>query len=171
MPSRFTPQRPTKRYLAAHAALYTGDTDNLTPPRAKPVQYEAAHQAALTKAIRTQWWGPYFSHWPNERPQRLEAWRLSGQGVRKGMPDNWLFLRRGPHAAAVAELKAPETRGRPSKEQLWWLATLEAIGFHTGWHRGWEVQLEFFKAYAGQRQEGDPAPPRAAIDDDIPGQV
>ena len=153
--------RPTKQYLAAHHALMTGDTSRLIQPRAKPIQYERKHQEALVRAIwRHMWWAPYFSHWPNERIQRGEAQQMAAAGVRRGMPDNWLFLSRDGHQAAVSELKAPETNGRPSKDQVWWLGTLKAAGFHVCWVQGWEKQFKFFQDYAGpHRLPHDPPPP------------
>ena len=77
-------------------------------PRAKNIQHERMEQEALVQWVELQPWSDYFAHWPNERQNRTEAWSLARQGVRKGMPDNWLFLPRRGHPGAVSELKRRE---------------------------------------------------------------
>lgn len=131
----------------------------VTGAKRRPQQHEMGHQRALVRWVSMQWFAPYFAHWPNERPQRIEALQMTGLGVRKGLPDNWLFLPRHGHCMAVSELKAKETDARPTPEQRGWLVVLEQLGALATWHDDWEQCAAWLSWYAGSPLPGDPEPP------------
>lgn len=54
--------------------------------------------------------------------------RLKAEGVKAGVPDVWLPVARQGFHGLVIELKADE-KGRPSKEQMTWLAELTEQGY------------------------------------------
>ena len=114
------------------------------------VPTEAEEQRALWQWVQLQPWAALWFHLPNERQQKREAWALAKQGVRSGLPDNWLIMRSpcGKHCGAVSELKR---RNAPpsavSTAQREWLYYLERAGFLVGVHRGWEEARDFFQAY------------------------
>jgi hypothetical protein len=113
---------------------------------------EVEHQEALVEWARTMWWWKDFAHWPNERIDKMEAYKLYKAGVKPGLPDNWLFLPVGTHMGAVSELKRP---GAPpsatSKEQNRWLSVIEDCGFLVTVSYGVDEAMAFFEGYAGPR--------------------
>lgn len=112
------------------------------------VQHERFEQRSLFAWVRRQPWADAWAHWPNERRNRGEAMELARQGVRKGMPDNWLILEVAGRPGAVSELKRRGvTRSAVSDEQRAWLLRLETQGWAVGAHRGWEEAADFFTAY------------------------
>lgn len=123
------------------------------------VQWEQAEQEALFVVADTREWGGDLVHYPNERPNKREAWKLARLGVRAGMPDNWLYR---PSATqgfcfAVSELKKP---GAPpssvTEAQREWLDRLVVCGACVGVHRGWQSALDFFDRYmAGEGEHGE----------------
>lgn len=109
---------------------------------------ERAEQRELWKWVQLQPWGDCFAHWPNERQQQREAHGLKLEGVRRGMPDNWLFWPAHGRPGAVSELKRPGvTRSAVKPEQREWLLRLEAQGWAVGVHRGWLEASEFLRDY------------------------
>ena len=133
--------------------------DGTSEPRRRsaPVPVEGRHLEALIARAALAWWGSYLAHWPNERADPAERVILSRRGVRRGLPDLWLFLPRGGSPAAVVELKAPGRR--PSADQECWLALLELCGFTVLLLDGWTAAFDALDGYAGARRDDDPPPP------------
>ena len=105
---------------------------------------EDGHQYALMlwaqqASVRHQW--PELAllyHIENERqcsPQ--QAARRKRMGVKRGVPDLCLPVRRGPYAGLYIELKTPA--GRPSQEQTWWVHQLQEAGYSACVCYGWEA--------------------------------
>lgn len=112
------------------------------------VQHERLEQRALFAWVQKHSWSGCWAHWPNERQSRSEAHQLKAQGVRRGMPDNWLFLPVGGRPGAVSELKrVGATRSAVKADQRSWLLMLEDQGWAVGAHRGWVEASEFFRDY------------------------
>lgn len=153
--------RLTRRQARAALDFQSPDPQGVDLTTQRRTQHEAAEQRALWQWVQTQPWRHWWAHWPNERQQRREAQQLSAQGVRRGMPDNWLFLRPVPPASrrwcgAASELKRPgATRSAVSEEQRWWLLHLESQGWAVGVHRGWLEASEFFRDYVAGVWEPD----------------
>jgi len=127
--------------------------------KAPRVQWEQAEQESLFVVVNAKHPDWRFSHWPNERQERKEAWKMARAGVCRGMPDNWLFhpCQEQGFTFAVSELKRP---GAPpssvTPDQRAWLDTLAVCGACVGVHRGWESALAFFEAYmAGEGEHGE----------------
>ena len=101
----------------------------------KPViPLEAEEQVALVNCSNMRQWGTYFFHVPNERVNKLEAIRGKQQGVRAGVPDNWLILRRAyggvDYSGLVIELKRRDaTKSALKLEQQDWLSKTGGQGF------------------------------------------
>ena len=62
------------------------------------------------------------------RRDKVTGARLKAEGVKAGVPDVWLPVARQGFHGLVIEMKADE-KGRPSKEQVKWLAELTEQGF------------------------------------------
>ncbi|MGR8918013.1 MAG: VRR-NUC domain-containing protein [Gammaproteobacteria bacterium] len=58
---------------------------------------------------------------------KAEAGMLKAEGVKKGAPDLFLFLPRGPYLGAAFETKAPG--GRQSTDQKVWQSRLQSQGY------------------------------------------
>lgn len=86
--------------------------------------------AKLSKTIY-----PYFFHIPNEHQDDKERARLSRTGLRKGVPDNFIALARGPYHGMFIELKSE--KGALSDDQRKWIEVLRQSGYHAVIARGW----------------------------------
>lgn len=73
------------------------------------------------------------------------AGQLKAEGVKPGVPDYLMPVRRGEHVGLAIELKT--ATGRPSPEQRQWLAHLEAQGWHAVIARGWEQAWDAVRDY------------------------
>lgn len=73
------------------------------------------------------------------------AGQLKAEGVKPGMPDYLMPVRRGEHVGLAIELKT--ATGRPSPEQRQWLAHLQAQGWHAVIARGWEQAWDAVRDY------------------------
>ena len=125
------------------------------------VPLESEEQIALVKCSALREWGAYFFHIPNERWDKMEAIRGKQQGVKRGIPDNWLIMPRlnlteepahldnaGVFVGAIMELKrrnAPPSSVKP--EQWDWLTHLADCGFMVFVCRGAEEGIRAFDAY------------------------
>ena len=86
-------------------------------------------------------------HIANERKcTPAQGQRLREMGVRKGMPDLFLFVPRGSYHGLAVEMK--RTRGGVvSDEQREMLAALEAMGYAASVARGWEQASDIISDY------------------------
>lgn len=125
----------------------------------KPViPLEAEEQVALVNCSNMRQWGTYFFHVPNERVNKLEAIRGKQQGVRAGVPDNWLILRREyadtKYSGLVIELKRRNaTKSALKLEQQIWLAKVGGQGFLSMVCAGAEQAILALDAYWMHRLE------------------
>lgn len=83
---------------------------------------------------------------PNGGERRpLVAAKLRMEGVRRGVPDLLLPVRRGEHAGLAIEMKAMD--GRASPEQREWLDLLRWQGWRAevchGWQSAWLVLRDY----------------------------
>lgn len=71
----------------------------------------------------------YLFHVPNGhlRDERIGA-RLKRAGVKKGVPDLWLPVPKGPYHGLIIELKRDE-KSATSPEQRKWIAALNDMGY------------------------------------------
>lgn len=88
----------------------------------------------------------FFAHWPNggKRGRKVAA-DLKAEGVRRGPPDYWWPVPRGPYVGLVFELKT-ET-GPLTKEQRRWLAHLRANGWRAEVARGHREAIALITDY------------------------
>ncbi len=103
---------------------------------------EAEHQRALFTWARLaerripelRW----LFHVPNgERRDARTGAMLKAMGVRPGVPDVWLPIRRGGHIGLVIEMKAPGgAKTRPSQQE--WIDHLRREGWVAGACYGWQ---------------------------------
>lgn len=87
------------------------------------------------------------------RAKRTAA-AMKAEGVKPGVPDYLLPVRRGEHVGLAIELKT--ATGRPSPEQRAWLAHLAGQGWHAVIARGWEEAWDVVRDYMALE------PPQAA---------
>lgn len=78
------------------------------------------------------------------------AVKLKAEGVKPGVPDLFLPVPRGGHHGLFIEMKA--VKGKVSKEQLWWLSSLEAQGYHAEVCYGWESAAKVIEDYLGGKK-------------------
>lgn len=68
----------------------------------------------------------------DRRSAQIEGARLKAQGVKAGVPDIWIPLRRGAFAGLVVEFKAtPPHDAEVSKEQQQWVLRMKAQGWRS----------------------------------------
>ena len=121
------------------------------------VPLESEEQIALVKCSALREWGAYFFHIPNERWDKMEAIRGKQQGVKRGIPDNWLMFPRprlnltehtGMFAGAIMELKRRNATPSSVKREQWkWLTHLADCGFMVFVCRGAEEGIRAFDTY------------------------
>ena len=97
---------------------------------------EAEEQRALVSCSELRPWGPFFFHLPNERAVKIEAYKLKRQGVKRGLPDNWLIKARYneefnvTRCGLVMELKRRlAVPSEVSLDQWMWLGLCAQAGF------------------------------------------
>jgi len=91
-------------------------------------------------------------HVPNGGARHVAtARRLKREGVKRGVPDIWLPVRREPFVGFVCELKVKG--GRTSQEQHAWLAHLETQGWCAAICWGWQAAARELLRYLGERPE------------------
>lgn len=113
---------------------------------------EDGHQYALMlwsqqESVRREW--PELAllyHIENERQcSQQQAARRKRMGVKKGVPDLCLPVKRGKYAGLYIELKTP--KGRPSPDQNWWVHQLTEAGYDACICYGWEVARDEILRY------------------------
>lgn len=70
---------------------------------------------------------------------KIEGARLKAQGVKPGVPDLCLPVRRGTVPGLYIELKRPDGKGKTSEEQDEWLTWLESQGYAIAVCYGFEM--------------------------------
>jgi len=79
---------------------------------------------------------------------RVAAARIKAEGARAGVPDLCLPVPRGAHHGLYIELKAG--KGRPSREQRWWLAALRGQGYRAVICHGWRAAQSVIDEYLAE---------------------
>lgn len=82
---------------------------------------------------------------------KSEAGKLKASGVKSGVPDICLPVKRGPYSGLWIELKRPASsgkkQGKPSPEQEEWIAFLRSQGFGAmvcvGYEMAWNVIMDY----------------------------
>lgn len=114
-----------------------------------PVPLERQEQAAIAKWLDLALGSMGWCHVPNGGSRhRVEAARLTGQGVKAGVPDLLIFRRPPfrPEVRGVAiELKR-RRGGRVSDEQRAWLTELAAEGWLAMTAHGWDEARAFLES-------------------------
>jgi hypothetical protein len=80
-----------------------------------------------------------------KRSSAREGARLRAEGVKPGVSDLLLPLRRGGYAGLWLEMKAPGKR--PSKDQSDWIDRMNAAGYHATWCDDWEDAAKVITDY------------------------
>ena len=76
-----------------------------------------------------------------------EAGRLRAEGVKPGVSDLLLPLRRHGYAGLWIELKAPGQR--PTELQQSWLDRMTLAGYLAEWHDDWRAAADVIRTYVG----------------------
>lgn len=84
--------------------------------------------------------------------QPREAARLKAEGVKPGVSDLLLPLRRHGMAGFWLELKAPGKR--PTRDQLAWLERMRLAGYRAEWADDWARAAGMLAEYVGVRAPG-----------------
>lgn len=78
-----------------------------------------------------------------------EAMRLKAEGVKPGVSDLLLPLRRQNHSALWLELKAPGNK--PTELQVEWLELMTQAGYRAEWADSWTKAAAIIADYVGVR--------------------
>lgn len=118
--------------------------------QASAVPYEEAEQRALAQYLDLIFPGEWF-HVPNGGMRsKAEGGKLKAQGVKSGVPDNFIVRPTKGAPGVIVELKRVKG-GSLSKEQKEWVATLRGYGWIVGVCKGAGAAIEFIKeAYGGR---------------------
>ena len=81
-----------------------------------------------------------------------EAVRLKAEGVKPGVSDLLLPLRRGGYAGLWLELKAPGNK--PTKDQAEWIDRMNAAGYFAAWRDDWASAAELIFNYLEGKPTG-----------------
>lgn len=122
-------------------------------PKMPPIQREATEQRALISwaslAVKMQPDLRWLYHVPNGGKRgKAEAGMLKAEGVKKGIPDLHLPVRRGIYTGLRIELKS--TGSVPSDmtpEQKEWLEHFQGQGEFAVGVNGWELARDLIQAY------------------------
>lgn len=88
-----------------------------------------------------------FYHVPNEgKRSPAAAMKLLAEGLKKGVPDNFLPVARGGYHGLYIELKRTKG-GKLSLEQRQWLDDLNAQGYLAVECKGWEAAAKVIENY------------------------
>lgn len=88
-----------------------------------------------------------FYHVPNEgKRSPAAAMKLLAEGLKKGVPDNFLPVARGGYHGLYIELKRTKG-GKLSPEQRQWLDDLNAQGYLAVECKGWEAAAKVIENY------------------------
>lgn len=93
--------------------------------------------------------GDYLLAIPNggKRSGPREGARLKAEGVKPGVSDLLLPLRRHNCAGLWIELKAPKKK--PTPEQLAWIRRMELAGYMAAWRDSWTAAAGLIALYLG----------------------
>lgn len=90
-----------------------------------------------------------FYHIPNEgKRSPAAAMRLLSEGLKKGVPDNFLPVARGGYHGLYIELKRVRG-GKLSPEQRQWIDNLNAQGYRAEVCKGWQASVQVIEDYLG----------------------
>lgn len=124
----------------------------ITPDQLASSGTEDGHQLALFCWIALDGLKLYpdlkwLHHIPNggSRDKR-EAAKLKGMGVKSGVPDLCLPIKRGAYSGLYIELKKP-MKGKVSPQQSEWITHLQSQGFGAIVCHGWLVARETLISY------------------------
>lgn len=129
---------------------------SITPEQLAHSGSEDAHQKAIfcwcalnfDKYPELRW----LFHVPNGGfRNKQEAAKLRAMGVKSGVPDIWLPIKRGNFSGLVIELKKPgkdgKAPGRTDAQQKEWIAMLKEQSFGAMVCIGWEQAKEALISY------------------------
>lgn len=131
----------------------TPRSDIVPPYSAASEHAEAAMFMRAVRAAEAQWPELQFmAAIPNGGHRaRRTAGRLKAEGVRPGVPDYLMPVRRAEHVGLAIELKT--AKGRTSHEQRVWLAHLAQEGWKAvvarGWEQAWDITRDYLAADGG----------------------
>ena len=119
---------------------------------------EHDEQSALMDWIYlTAWKHPelhLFYHIPNEgKRSPAAAMKLKQEGLKAGVPDNFLPVARGEYHGLYIELKRIRG-GKVSPEQQQWIGDLNAQGYLAVVCKGWEEAAEVITKYMEMKNDG-----------------
>lgn len=80
-----------------------------------------------------------------KRASAREGARLKAEGVKPGVCDLLLPLRRGGFAGLWLEMKAPGKK--PNKDQAEWIDRMNAAGYYATWRDDWEQAAKVITDY------------------------
>lgn len=80
-----------------------------------------------------------------KRSSAREGARLKAEGVKAGVSDLLLPLRRGGFGGLWLELKAPGKKPTPAQRE--WLERMERAGYHAAWADDWQKAATIIAAY------------------------
>lgn len=130
------------------------DSPLLKLPRAKPRDLEHQEQSLLFQwaelatgrvpELKLLFAIPNFAGRLGKATARHGA-RLKAEGRKKGVPDVFLPVARGPYHGIFLELKAGD--GKPSAEQKAWLTALREEGYRAEVAVGWEAAAAAIEQY------------------------
>lgn len=128
--------------------------NNISKPRAKPVQHEGNEQEALFSwAALARCRFPELDllyHIPNGGSRnRLEAANLRRQGVKSGVPDLCLPVARGGYHGLYIEMKYG--KNKTSENQNKWLEALRAQNYAAAVCYGWQEAQQVIINYLERR--------------------
>lgn len=107
---------------------------------------EADEQRQLVQWCRTQAWGQFLFHIPNESIGGM-GWLVRNRqmGMKKGVPDLMLPIPMHGYHGLFIELKT--SSGRLSEEQRRWLNALNQFGYLAVMCKGWEEAKKRLEEY------------------------
>ncbi len=77
----------------------------------------------------------------------IRARRLKAEGLKEGVPDLCLPVPNSKHGHGLYIEMKRQTQGRASAEQEWWLAALQAAGYHTVLCHGATAAIEALRTW------------------------
>lgn len=126
----------------------------ITPEMMARSGTEAGHQKAiiLWAALNIKKYPDlkWLYHVPNGGSRnKAEAANLKAMGVKSGVPDLHLLVKRNGYSGLVIELK--NDKGKLSNEQVEWLINLDRQGFKAAACKGWQEAVKMIEDYLNER--------------------
>jgi hypothetical protein len=113
------------------------------------VETEEAEQIAFAQYLDLYFHGEWF-HVPNGgKRSKAVAGKLKAQGVKRGVPDNFILRPTKGAPGVVVELKRLKG-GVVSEEQEGWIALLQSFGWIVGVCKGAHEAINFVKEVYGK---------------------